>query len=219
MARAGRRPGKTRTREEILDAARVEFASGGFAGATMRAIARRAGVDPALVMHFYGSKHALFAAAMEWPFDPEQTLPQLLEGGTAQTGERLARLFIETWDREASRNTLIALLRSATTNEEAAALLREFLTVELLEPLAARLRRPDARLRASLVSSQLIGAGIARYVIKIEPLATADPETVIAQLGATIQRLLTGRLPGEPSSERAGDGALARAPGSSPARG
>jgi AcrR family transcriptional regulator len=194
--RSGRRPGNSGTREAILRAARAQFAQRGYEGATFRSIARDAGVDPALIAHFFGSKQELFVAAVECPFDPAEVMPGVLAADLATLGARLARLFVETWDRAASRNPLIAMLRAATSNEQAARLFRQFIAHELMTPLARRIDGPNAQLRASLVATQLAGLAIIRYVVKLEPLATEDAETVIAQLGATLQHLLTAELPG-----------------------
>src|SRR5215217_2934743 len=113
--RTGRRPGESSTRAEILDAARRMFAEHGYEGATMRGIAAEAGVDAALVVHFFGSKAGLLEAAVEWPFDPEVVMPKLLVDGRHHVGRRLAELFVRTWDEEGTRNPILTLLRAAST--------------------------------------------------------------------------------------------------------
>lgn len=192
-SRSGRRPGESGTREAILDAARRAFADRGYEGATIRGIASRAGVDPALVHHFYGSKDRLFAAAMELPFTPSEILPSLLEGGPDGLGERILRFFLAVNDQPGA-GSFVALIRSASSHERAATMLREFISREVIGRLAASLGVPQAELRATLVGSQLAGLAMVRYVLRVEPLASADRETVIACVAPTLQRYLTGDL-------------------------
>jgi AcrR family transcriptional regulator len=194
MARTGRRPGASHTREAILDAARESFAERGFSDTSVRAVAARAGVDSALVHHYFGTKDRLFAAAMELPFDPAAVAPALLEPGLEGLGERLVRFFLRVWDEPAPRARIQAILRSALTQEAAAALLREFVTRELIGRIAAAVGTPDAPLRATLVGAQLVGLGLLRYIIRVEPLASADPEAVVAAIAPTLQRYLTGQI-------------------------
>jgi AcrR family transcriptional regulator len=195
MARTGRRRGGGDTRQAIAEAARRQFAERGYEAATIRSIATEAGVDPALVMHFYGSKEALFAEVVQWPFDPDEAVAELLVGKRSAVGERLARLFVTTWDAEAGRNPIVALLRTALSQEWAARLFRDFLSTRFFGPLAEGLRIDRPELRTSLASSQLVGLGIIRYVMRFEPLASMDSEAVIAVLAPALQRHLTGRLP------------------------
>jgi AcrR family transcriptional regulator len=194
MSPAGRRPGNSDTREGILDAARDCFAASGYDGATIRAIAAKAGVDPALVHHFFGAKAELFATAMELPVSSTQVLPTILQGDVDALGERLVRGFLALWDDPASRRRMLAVVRSAVRQETAAAMLRAFLRREVIGTVARSLDTPDADLRATLVGSQLIGLAMARYVIKVQPLASASVETLVAAYAPTIQRYLTGDL-------------------------
>lgn len=193
--RTGRRPGNPDTREAILTAAREAFAERGFDGAAIRAIATSAGVDPALVHHYFGTKDQLFLAVMNSPVDPSELLPELLAGGTEQLGERLVRVFIDIWDSPAG-SAGVALLRSAVTNEWGARLLREFLVTQVLRRILTRLEPDPARapLRAALVAAQMAGLAVMRYVIKLEPLASAPPQALAQTVGPTIQRYLTGPL-------------------------
>jgi AcrR family transcriptional regulator len=194
MPRTGRRPGRSGTREAILAAARQSFTASGYDLASIRDIARRADVDPALVHHYYGSKHELFIAAVELPVDLTALLDQVLAGERDRVGERIVGMLLTVWDRQVDRSPLIALVRSAVSSEDAARMLREFLVSVLFAKIAERLGLPDARLRGSLAASQIIGLMIARYVVRIEPIATAPPPVVIAAVGPTIQRYLTGDL-------------------------
>ena len=197
--RTGRRPGDSGSREAILDAARARFALHGYKVATIRGIAADAGVDPALVHHFFGTKDKLFVAAMQFPLDPAELLPQVLAGGRDEIGERVVRLFLNVWDSPVGAAG-VALLRSAVNNQWTARLLREFLTTRVLRRVVGTLDLPQAErdARGGLAASQLIGVVMARYVLRIEPLASASPEEVVAAVGPTVQRYLTGPvdLPG-----------------------
>ncbi|MGC4875190.1 TetR family transcriptional regulator [Micromonospora sp. DT43] len=194
--RTGRRPGNPDTRESILDAARAAFAERGFDAAPIRGIAAAAGVDPALVHHYFGSKDQLFLAAMNFPVDPGAVLPGVLAGDRDGVGERLVRTFVGIWDSPAG-SAGVALLRSAVSNEWTARLLREFITTQVLRRVLDQLDVDPAELplRGSLVATQLVGLAMIRYVVRMEPVASADPDTLVAAIGPTIQRYVTGELP------------------------
>ncbi|MCI4061749.1 TetR family transcriptional regulator [Micromonospora sp. R77] len=194
--RTGRRPGNPDTRESILAAARTAFAERGFDAASIRVIATAAGVDPALVHHYFGTKEELFRATVEIPVDPAELLPGVLAGGPDGVGERLVRTFLGVWDSPAGA-AAVALLRSAVNNEWSARLLREFLVTQVLRRVLDRLDLDPAELplRGALVGTQLAGLAMMRYVIRLEPVASADPETLVAAIGPTVQRYLTGPLP------------------------
>ena len=194
MARTGRRPGVSGTREAILDAARRAFAEQGYQRATIRDVARLAGVDPALVHHYFGTKQDLFVAAVRLPVNPVDQLTAVLAAEPDQVGQRLVETFLSIWDHAADQSPLLALIRSAVADEQAAALLREFITEEVLGPLARRVGSPDAQLRATLAGSQLIGLAMARYIIRVEPLASTPAAQVAAVVGPTVQRYLTGEV-------------------------
>jgi AcrR family transcriptional regulator len=192
--RTGRRPGASSTRQAILGSARRLFAERGYEGATMRAIAADAGVDAALVVHFFGTKAALLIEAIDWPFNPQIEVANALIDGPRQAGRRLVTLFLRTWDEENRRNPILTLLRAATTEPQAARMLREFLRQELFAPLMERLGSDEPELRANLAAAQLVGLGIARYVLGFEPLASAEPADVVAWIAPTLQRYLTGKF-------------------------
>jgi AcrR family transcriptional regulator len=194
MARTGRRPGVSGTREAILDAARRAFAEHGYQHATIRGVADLAGVDPALVHHYFGTKQALFVAAVQLPVNPVEQLMAVLAEDPGQAGERMVELFLSIWDHAADQSPLLALVRSAVGDEHAAAMLREFIAEEVLGQIAHRLGSPDAQLRATLVGSQIIGLAMARYIVKVEPLASAPAAQVVAAIGPTLQRYLTGDI-------------------------
>lgn len=195
--RTGRRPGNPDTREAILAAARAAFAERGFDGASIRAIATDAGVDPALVYHYFGTKDQLFLAVMNSPIDPRELLPQVFAGDRDRLGERLVRTFLGVWDSPAGAAG-VAMLRSGMTNDWTARILREFLVSQILRRVLTHLDLDptEAPLRTSLVATQLAGLAMIRYLLKLEPLASAPPETVVAAVAPTIQRYLTGDLPG-----------------------
>ena len=190
----GRRGGDSGTREAIVAAARARFAADGYAATPIRAVAADAGVDPALVHYFFGTKEALFAAVMALPFRPAEVLGPLLEEGLDGLGERLVRRMLGLWDAPDNRPPLVAMVRSVTGHDAVAATMRGFVEREIVGRLAAALPQPDAALRASLVGSQVVGLVVARYVIGLPPLAGADHDTVAAAVGPTLQRYLTGEL-------------------------
>ncbi|HEX2049201.1 MAG TPA: TetR family transcriptional regulator [Actinomycetota bacterium] len=198
----GRRPGNSGSRDAILDAARREFAEHGYEGATMRAIAREADVDAALIHHFFGSKEGVFAATVEDAMRDTGAISETVAGNLDDVGERVVRMYVALWDDAERRSPLLAIIRSAVSHDDAARLLREFIGRQVLGRVAAALPRPDAALRASLVGSQLVGLAMLRYIVRVEPLASADPETVVASVAPTVQRYLTGELPAAPAPRR-----------------
>lgn len=179
------------TQERIRLAARSEFAARGYDKTSVRGIAKAAGVDPALVHHYFGSKDDLFAAAIELTMEPALVVPQIVGSGPDGIGERLARYFLGIWENPVSRAPLLAVIRSALTHEAAAAVLRRLIMRRVLERVAADLNVPDPTFRAELAASHMIGIAILRYVVQVEPLASADPEKIIALVAPTLQRYLT----------------------------
>ena len=190
MPRTGRRPGPAGTREKILATARTQFARSGYDGTTIRGIAAASRVDPKLILHYFESKEGIFAAAMDFPFDPAEAIPELLRPGLDGLGVRLARFFIDIWDSPAGVRAH-AIVRSMVTSESAAALMRDFVTREVLARLAKNLELDHPQVRASLAASQLVGLAMLRYVVKVEPLASAPPARLAAWIGPTLQRYFT----------------------------
>lgn len=190
----GRRPGDSGTHEAILLAARLEFGESGYDGATIRAIAARALVDPALVHHYFGSKEQLFEAAVELPIAPDTIVSAILAGERERLGEEIVERFLTVWEEPHNRPVFMAILRSIVSNEQAAELARRLLVKEIFGPLAVTLGVLDAELRAALAGSQFIGLALMRYVGRVEPLASADVDTVAVAVGPTIQRYLTGDI-------------------------
>jgi AcrR family transcriptional regulator len=192
--RRGRRPPGEDTRRAILDAARAEFAARGYEGATLRGIARAAGVDPRLVHHYFDGKDDLFTTAMEFPVPLHDVIEGLVSGGVDGLAERLLRGVLALWDTPPIRERAVALFSSVLSSGSGAETLKEFLVREVLGRIAATIDGPDAGLRASLVGSQLIGLLVARYVVRLEPLASADVDEIVRRVGPTLERYLTGRL-------------------------
>lgn len=194
MSPAGRRKGDSGTREAILSAAKQSFAEQGYAGTSLRALARTAAVDPALITHFFGSKDGLFEAALALPLDPGVVAPALLADGPDGLGERIVRTFLGVWDGTPGQGPMLAMLRSAVSHEDSAAKLRDLLVRVLLRPLAVGAGGADPDLRAALLASQVVGLAVTRYVLRLEPVASADADTLAATVGPTLQRYLTERL-------------------------
>jgi AcrR family transcriptional regulator len=196
VARTGRRPGNPDTREAILAAAREAFADRGFDGASIRTIAAAAGVDPALVHHYFGAKEELFLASMRVPFDPSSMVVEALAAGRVGIGERLVRTVLTIWDSPAGGGA-VALIRSAVSNDLFARMLRESISHVVLRRVAKGLDLDpaEAGVRTALVASQMAGLIIARYIIRFEPIASMPSEALVALIGPTVQRYLTEPLP------------------------
>ncbi len=193
--RRGRRGGGQDTREALLRAAREVFPVEGYDRATVRTIARRAGVDPAMVNHWFGGKENLFTASVAIPINPATIVHEFVTGDPDRIGERMVRRFVTVWD-EAEGGSFTALVRSITATEEASRMLREFLTTSLFGRLTRELGVDRPQMRAALCGTQMAGLGLMRYVLHLEPLATADRERVVAAIAPTLQRYLTGDIDG-----------------------
>jgi AcrR family transcriptional regulator len=205
--RSGRRPGESSARDDILASATAAFAEYGYDRATIRGIAAQAGVDPALVIHYFGSKDALFAEVLHLPVQPREVFTRAAAAEPGRIGETVVRAFLEAWEPPEQRVRLTAMLRSATTNETAMRILRELLIREAFAPMKDLLAVPDGELRATLVGSQFVGLALMRYVGGIEPLASASIDELVAIVGPTVQRYLTGDLsPGSAAGGSDGGG-------------
>jgi AcrR family transcriptional regulator len=193
--RRGRRPRteSADTRDRILAVAREEFSQRGYEKTSVRGIAKAAGVDSALVHHYFGTKEQVFEAAIEVAFAPALNAPAaLLDGPPTEVGERLTRFIFGIWENPTTRTPLLAIVRSAVNNEAAAAVFRRLIASQLLRRIASQVDLPDAELRAELAAAQLVGCAMLRYVIKVEPLVSADIEQVIARVAPVVQGHLTG---------------------------
>lgn len=192
--RTGRRPGPSGTREAIAEAARLRFAELGYDRTTIRGIAEDAGVDPALVVHFFGSKQELFLSVMDFPFEPETVMPDLLAGPRSEAGVRLARFAVGVLEDPHSRSAITGILRAAASEPQAARMVRDLVAGRIVTAISASLAVEDALLRANLVASQIVGLTMARYVIRVEPLASLDPEALVDAIAPNLQRYLTEPL-------------------------
>jgi AcrR family transcriptional regulator len=191
--RTGRRPGATATREQIAAAAREQFSALGYERATFRAIAASAGVDPALVVHFFGSKEKLFREVMELPPAVSDALVRVAEGPRDDMGRRLAELIVGALENPATRSIVLGRIRSASSHPDAAALVRETVTRDLAR-LAVAVTDDRPETRAVLIGAEVVGVALARYVVLVEPLASLPAAEVVALLAPTFQRHLTAPL-------------------------
>jgi len=198
VGRRGRRPGRPDTRAAILAAARGRFASAGFGGTTIRAIAADAGVDAALVHHYFGSKDDLFVAALELPVDPRAVMAERVigtSGGNAEgAGERLLRAFLSVWDDPEVQPGLLAIVRRVMEPGGDKLISEGFLPVVLV-PLGEALGIDHPEQRMPLVASQVIGLILVRYLVRLEPVASWDHERLVTAYAPTLQRYFTGPLP------------------------
>jgi len=193
--RRGRRPGAPDTRAAILEAARARFGELGFAGTTIRAVAGDAGVDAALVHHYFGTKDDLFLASLALPVDPRRLLvPAVTAGDVEGAAERMLETFVSVWDDPEVQPALLAVVRGVM-DPAGPVLVREGFLPVVLRPVAEALGidRPDHRM--PLVASQVMGLILMRYVLRVEPLASMPREQLVATYAPTIQRYLTGNLP------------------------
>ncbi|MET7763960.1 TetR family transcriptional regulator [Streptomyces sp. NPDC005336] len=196
--RSGRRPGKPDTRGAILEAARATFAARGYDGSSIRQIAASAGVDPALVHHYFGNKEDLFLEVVKPPIEPAAMMDDIFADGIEAAPENLVRAFLGVCEGPVTGPALLGLLRGAVAHPWQALLLREFFTTQIARRVVRRLGSAvdpqELPLRASLVSSQLFGLAVARYMLHIQPLADAPEEVVLAAVGPNIRRYMLGDL-------------------------
>jgi AcrR family transcriptional regulator len=190
--RRGRRSGGEDTRAALVAAARAVFAEQGYQGATVRAIAARAGVDAAMVNHWFGGKQGLFAAIVDLPFDPADLITTVLAGERDELAERVIRRFVPIWD--AHEGAFAALMLSVASQEVAARMMGDFFTTTVFGRVAEAIGVDQPDVRASLCATQIIGLGLVRYVLKLQPLASADVDTVVAMVAPNLQRYLTGDI-------------------------
>ena len=180
----------------MLEAARHLFSERGYDNATVRDIALAAGVDAALVHHYFGTKEQLFLAVLRPPMDPAEVVRLVTEGGATEVPERLVRVFLSLWDHPVSGPSFVALLRSSLQHEWTAALLRELLTTQVIRRALANLdlTLPDAPLRAALISSQMTGLAVTRYILRVEPVASAPGETIVASVAPVVRHYMSDGL-------------------------
>jgi AcrR family transcriptional regulator len=188
----GRRPGGPDTRGEILRAARESFAGNGFAGTSLRGVARAAGVDAALVHHYFAGKDELFVEAMALPIDPRQVAATIVGGPRDELGRRIVTVFLGVWESADGQQRMKALLRSMVSSDQVAQLMRDGLTRMIIGPVSETLGVPDARLRVSLVASQLVGIALVRYLLELDPITATSTAELIDRIAPALQQYLTG---------------------------
>jgi AcrR family transcriptional regulator len=193
--RPGRPAGNSDTRERILTSARELFAVNGIDRTSIRAVAKAAGVDAALVHHYYGTKEQLFAAAVHLPIDPMQVIAPMRETPVEELGLKLPSLLLPLWESELGAG-LIATLRSLISGDEVG-LARSFLQDIIGVEIGSRVDDPPGtgKIRTQFVASQLMGVVMARYIIKVEPFASLPTEQIAQTIAPNLQRYLTGDLP------------------------
>ncbi|MCU1518686.1 MAG: TetR family transcriptional regulator, partial [Pseudarthrobacter sp.] len=191
----GRRGGSTESREHILATARRLFAEHGFEGTSLRQIAREASVDPAMIHHFFKGKDELFALSVALPADPAQVLEGLDQHDPGHRAEAIVRAVLRLWESPA-QHSLVAFIRGTIGSKAKTLLLREVVTRTIISRIMAGVPGPpeEVALRGSLVATQVVGVMLVRYVVKLEPLASASPEEVVRLVAPNVQRYLTGEL-------------------------
>ncbi|MFD3040285.1 TetR/AcrR family transcriptional regulator [Mycolicibacterium senegalense] len=196
--RPGRPAGPSDRRERILGSARELFARNGIDKTSIRAIAADAGVDAALVHHYFGTKTQLFAAAIHIPIDPMTVIGQLKQVPVEQIGHTLPSILLPLWDSEIGKG-FVATLRSILAGNDVS-LVRSFLQEVIIGEIGPRVDNPpgSSRVRIQFVASQLVGVAMARYILELEPFATLPVEQIVETIAPTLQRYLTGDLPGLP---------------------
>ncbi len=191
--KVGRRPGNQDTRGQIITAARQAFAAKGFAGASMRAIAADAGVDAALIHHYFDSKQQLFLATVALPLELPRIVDEVAAGDRNDLGERLVRTVLEVWDSEL-QPSLVAAIRTTLTDPALTHSVGEFLALEVIGHVLRRddLSPEEANRRVGLVASQILGLLMGRYVLRMPVLANRRTEDLVAEIGPTLQRYVDG---------------------------
>lgn len=193
--RRGRREGTTESREHILATARRLFAELGFDGTSLRQIAREASVDPAMVHHFFNGKDELFALSVALPADPAQVLEGVDQYEPQHRAEAIVRAVLRLWESPA-QHSLVAFIRGTIGSKAKTLLLREVVTRAIISRIMAGVpgAPEEVALRGNLVATQMVGIMLVRYVVKLEPLASATPEDVVRLVAPNVQHYLTGPL-------------------------
>jgi AcrR family transcriptional regulator len=182
-----------------MQSARALFAERGYEGTSIRAVAEAAGVDPALVHHYFGTKEGLFHAALEIPIDQESLIEQIVSAGPDGAAQRLVRTFLQVWDGPETGPAMVGFLRRVLSQQGTLDLVRDFIGASMLRTTADRLLAgadpDDARVRIGLVMSQMLGLMIARKVLAVEPIASLPADALVVAVTPTIERYLYGALP------------------------
>jgi AcrR family transcriptional regulator len=189
VSAVGRRPGNADTRGEIIEAAKRVFAVQGYDGTSLRAVAREAGVDPALVHHYFDGKASLFVAAMALPFDPRQIREHAASG--VYSGARTIEGFLTMWDgAEGTGSSFASCVAAMAASASVADAMREFVNdrVWSVLPAAEGESAATAKRRTAMVSSQLMGLAFTRYILRVPPMSTASPKQIARWVGPTLDR-------------------------------
>ena len=196
--RYGRKPEGRPTREGILRSAAKQFAERGYHGATIRTIALDAQVDAALIHYFFGTKEELFAAAMGDAFQVAEILQEVSEPGPGMVGWRLLRSLLQMWDDPSAREPLLAVLRSVVADDGTARIVRDCVATQAIAYIVKTHTNSQHELRTALISSHIFGILVARYVLRIEPLAGLSAEQAAAMLAPALDGCLAENLPSVP---------------------
>ena len=197
-AAAGRRPGNVDTKSEIVEAAKRVFAAKGYEGASLRAVAREAEVDPALVHHYFDGKAALFVAAMALPFDPRSVpMHHLPNASTSSPGAMVITAFLSMWDQaEGTGSSFAACVAGMAASTSVADAMREFVAERVWErsPVVEGESEDQTRRRRALVASQLMGLAFIRYILRVPPISTTTPAEIAGWAGPTLDRYMAGPI-------------------------
>lgn len=188
----GRPPGDSDARAAIEAEARRQFGALGYRATTLRGVARAVGVDPRLVLHYFGSKRGLFLASVELPVDPDVVVQQVLAGGREAVPRRAVELMLAVLEDPARREAMLGMLRAAVSEPEAAEIVRDLLTERLLVPIARGVGGEQPELRASLMATAVVGLAVGRHVVGIAALAAADHEQLLRALTPVAEHYLLG---------------------------
>ncbi|HZN19650.1 MAG TPA: TetR family transcriptional regulator [Micromonosporaceae bacterium] len=185
---------KVSTRRTILDVARRELSEHGFDGVSIRGVANRAGVDPRLVRHYFGTKERLLLHAVQVEGDPHQLAERLLRGSRRRLGRHTATVLLDHWSNPRTMIPYRARLSGSLTSEEVAALMRDDFVSGFFGTLAAEVSPDRHELRAALAASQVIGLAMCRYLVEEPTLASCGQDDLVRVIGRAIQHYLTADL-------------------------
>lgn len=184
---SGRRPGDSTAKEGILRTASSLFARQGYDKTSLRQIASTAQVDPSLILHYFGSKRKLFVTSMAPLMEGPKLLPEALSGNDNTVGERLAAMFVNLLSTGETQKMMLGMFRSASSDADAADALRQFVESAIMKTVEEYLPGPDKKIQANILGSQMIGIFVARYIVKLEPIASIDDDQLIKYLAPRLQ--------------------------------
>ncbi|MFI7601282.1 TetR family transcriptional regulator [Actinoplanes sp. NPDC049681] len=196
------------TRRMLIDAAQQEILERGYHGTSLRGVARRSGVDPSLVRHYFGSKDELLMQAVQGHIDPVEFAKEILRGAPGAVGSRIVRFMLGFWEDPASTKSLVRLV-STLNSPQIADLMKDAFIVPFFGAIAAEVSPDRPELRAALAASQMMTLGLSRYVLGAPTLSRMERQELVRIVGRSLQRCLTGPLP-EAKDGRSGAVAAAR---------